>query len=589
MKSIVFGAGGFIGSHLVKRLKKDKHYVIGVDLKYPEFQDSKADNFIIGDLRDKDFVEYLFIQYDIDEVYQLAADMGGAEYIFSKENDADVMSNSVVINVNVLNAISNLKNKPKIFYSSSACIYPEENQLDPNNPVCIESTAYPANPDSEYGWEKIFSERLYQTFSRNKGINVRIARFHNIFGEFSTYSGGREKAPSAICRKVIENDTSIEIFGDGKQTRSFLYIDDCIEGIIRLMKSDYNLPVNIGSEELISINDLVKMICEFEKKNLNRIYIDNGLQGVRGRNSNNDLIYDKLNWKPTSKLIDGIQKLYRWIWIDIKKNLRILKENKENVKDYVIAVRSYRRADKIKKQTLRILEMDKIPKENIYLFVAPDEIETYRESIGDGYNICDGGDKGTNYCNLKIQDYFQEGQYIIQMDDDINFILKLRDDDDTSERQKVNGRIEPKGLKMYNTLELVNRGKELMNKHNFNLWGTSPVVNDYFMKKGYSTDLKFCIGRVFGFNNYKDVVTNDDCRDDYERSILWYERDGGIIRFSEVVVDADTYIGSGGLAESRTIDKMRKSCEYLLNTYPKYVATRKCKSKYPEIRLKRIK
>ena len=257
--------------------------------------------------------------------------------------------------------------------------------------------------------------------------------------------------------------------------------------------------------------------------------------------------------------------------------------------NYVIAVRSYRRSEKIKKQTLRILEIDNIPKDKIYLFVAPDEIETYKESVGTEYHVCDGGNQGTNYCNMKIQDYFPEGQYIIQMDDDINFILRLREEDDTCARKRFNGRIEPKGLKMYNTLSLITRGKELMDKHNFNLWGTSPVVNDYFMKMGYTIDLKFCIGRVFGFNNFKDVKTNDDCRDDYERSILWYERDGGIIRFSEVVVDADTYIGSGGLAESRTIDKMRKSCEYLLNTYPKYVATRKCKSKYPEIRLKKIK
>lgn len=257
--------------------------------------------------------------------------------------------------------------------------------------------------------------------------------------------------------------------------------------------------------------------------------------------------------------------------------------------DYVIAIRSYRRPEKIKTKTLRILQMDNIPKERIYIFVAPDEIENYRVSVGVGYNICDGGDKGTNFCNMKIQDYFQEEQYIIQMDDDINFILKLRDDNDTSERQKVNGRIEPKGLKMYNTLELINRGKDLMDKHNLNMWGSMPVVNDYFMKKGYTTDLKFCIGRVFGFNNYKDVKTNDDCRDDYERSILWYKRDGGIIRFSEVVVDADTYIGKGGLAESRTIEKMEKSCIYLLETYPEFVARRKCKSKYPEIRLKKIK
>ncbi len=576
MKAFVFGAGGFIGSHLVKRLKKEKYYVIGVDLKHPEFDNTKADKFIIGDLRNKEFVEELFLEEDIAEVYQLAADMGGAEYIFSKENDADLMTNSVMINVNVLTTISKLANKPKIFYSSSACIYPEENQLDPEKPVCKENTAYPANPDSMYGWEKIFSENLYTTFSRNKEINVRIARFHNIFGECGTYKGGKEKCPSAMCRKIISNNTTIEIFGDGKQTRSFLYIDDCIEGIRRLMNSDCSIPVNIGSEELISINDLVDMICKFDKKKLEKKYIDNGLQGVRGRNSNNDLIYEKLKWKPTLKLITGMKKLYKWIKKQIKN-------------DYVIAIRSYRRSEKIKTQTLRILEMDKIPKEKIYIFVAPDEIDSYRQSVGFGYKICDGGDKGTNYCNMKIQDYFPDGQYIIQMDDDINFILKLRDEKDTEERKKVNGRIEPQGLKMYNTLDLLNTGKELMVKHNLNLWGTMPVVNDYFMKPGYTTDLKFCIGRVFGFNNFKDVVTNDDCRDDYERSILWYERDGGIIRFSDIVVDADTYIGVGGLAESRTIDKMEKSCQYLLDTYPKYIARRKCKSKYPEIRLKKVK
>ena len=576
MKAFVLGAGGFIGSHLVKRLKNENYYVIGIDLKYPEYEKTEADKFIIGDLRNKEFVEELFLEEDIAEVYQLAADMGGAEYIFSKENDADLMSNSVMINVNVLTTISKLTNKPKIFYSSSACIYPEENQLDPDKPVCKEETAYPANPDSMYGWEKIFSENLYTTFSRNKGIEVRIARFHNIFGPLGVYKGGKEKCPAAMCRKVLESDKSIEIFGDGKQTRSFLFIDECIDGIRRLMKSKYSIPINIGSNELISINDLVDMICKFDHKKLEKNYIDNGLQGVRGRNSNNELIYEKLKWKPSLKLVTGMKKLYKWIKSQLKPN-------------YVIAIRSYRRSEKIKTQTLRILEMDNIPKENIYIFVAPDEIDTYRDSVGIGYKILDGGDKGTNYCNMKIQDYFPESQYIIQLDDDINFILKLREETDTDERKKVNGRIEPQNLKMYNTLDLINRGKDLMDKYNLNLWGTMPVVNDYFMKPGYTTDLKFIIGRVFGFNNFKDVKTNDDCRDDYERSILWYKRDKGIIRFSEIVVDADTYIGKGGLAESRTIDKMEKSCQYLLDTYPEYVARRKCKSKYPEIRLKKVK
>ena len=387
MKTIVLGAGGFIGSHLVKRLKKENYYVIGVDLKHPEYEKTEADKFLIGDLRNKEFVESLFLEEGITEVYQLAADMGGAEYIFSKENDADLMSNSVMINVNVLTTISKLTNKPKIFYSSSACIYPEENQLDPDKPVCIEHTAYPANPDSMYGWEKIFSENLYTTFSRNKGIEVRIARFHNIFGPLGVYKGGKEKCPAAMCRKVIESDKSIEIFGDGKQTRSFLFIDECIDGIRRLMKSKCSIPINIGSTELISINDLVDMICKFDHKKLEKNYIDNGLQGVRGRNSNNDLIYEKLKWKPTLKLVTGIKKLYNWIKSQLKPN-------------YVIAIRSYRRPDRIKTQTLRILEMDNIPKENIYIFVSPDEIDTYRDSVGNGYKILDGGDKGTNYTRL---------------------------------------------------------------------------------------------------------------------------------------------------------------------------------------------
>ena len=257
--------------------------------------------------------------------------------------------------------------------------------------------------------------------------------------------------------------------------------------------------------------------------------------------------------------------------------------------EYFIAIRSYRRPEKIKQKTLRVLDMDDITKDKIYLFVAPDEIETYRQSVGDTYHILDGGDKGVSYCNMKIREYFPEGSYVIQMDDDINFILKLREKDDDSERVRANKRIEPKGLKMYNTEQLILYGKELIDKHNFNFWGTMPVVNDYFMKEGYSTDLKFCIGRVFGFYNHKDVVTVDDCREDYERSILWYKRDGGIIRLSNVVVDADTYIGAGGLAEQRTVEKMANSCKYMLDTYPEFVAPRKCKSKYPEIRIKKIK
>ena len=316
---LVCGAGGFIGSHLVKRLKTENSWVRGVDLKYPEFSTTLADDFVIGDLRDQSVVNRI-VDGHFDEVYQLAADMGGAGYIFTGENDADVMHNSATINLNVLDACHkrNIKN---VFYSSSACIYPEHNQLDPDNPNCMEDSAYPANPDSEYGWEKLFSERLYLAYNRNHGMNCRVARYHNIFGPEGTWQGGKEKAPAALCRKIAmaENGDDIEVWGDGKQTRSFLYIDECIEGTIRLLRSNFEGPVNIGSEEMISINGLAQMIIAFSSK---EIGINNmpGPLGVRGRNSHNDLIEKKLSWKPTQPLIEGIEKTYSWILSQVEQN-----------------------------------------------------------------------------------------------------------------------------------------------------------------------------------------------------------------------------------------------------------------------------
>jgi nucleoside-diphosphate-sugar epimerase len=317
MKSaLVLGAGGFIGNHLVTRLKKEGYWVRGVDLKYPEYQDkSDADDFIIGDLKDIDVIKKSFYFYNrsnsFDEVYQLAADMGGAGYIFSGENDANVMHNSAMINLNV--AQQAVKTKVgKIFYSSSACMYPEHNQMDPNNPNCEESSAYPANPDSEYGWEKLFSERLYLAYNRNYGLNVRIARFHNIFGPKGTWDGGKEKAPAAMCRKVINATSEIEIWGDGNQTRSFLYIDECLEGVRRLMESDCLEPVNIGSDEMVTINELVDIACSIENKQLVRYHIDGPL-GVRGRNSDNKFIKEQIGWAPDYPLSKGIEKTYNWI------------------------------------------------------------------------------------------------------------------------------------------------------------------------------------------------------------------------------------------------------------------------------------
>lgn len=322
-KALVLGAGGFIGNHLVKRLKSEGYWVRGVDLKLPEFSSSEADEFVIGDLRNPSLVSKVMYSPNqlseqdnvnsFDEVYQLAADMGGAGYIFTGENDANVMHNSALINLNVVYEATK-KSVKKIFYSSSACMYPEHNQLDPTNPNCEESSAYPANPDSEYGWEKLFSERLYLSYARNYGLNVRIARFHNIFGPEGTFYGGKEKAPAAICRKVADSlmDEEIEVWGDGLQTRSFLYIDECLEGVCRLMDSEFTGPVNIGSEETISINNLAKLVIKLSGK---RAGIKNisGPQGVRGRTSDNTLIKEKLGWAPSQPLSIGLEKTYKWI------------------------------------------------------------------------------------------------------------------------------------------------------------------------------------------------------------------------------------------------------------------------------------
>lgn len=311
-KALVCGAGGFIGSHLVKQLKKEGYWVKGVDLKFPEFSKTLADDFIICDLRDpancREAVDQRF-----DEVYQLAADMGGAGFIFTGHNDASIMHNSAMINLNMLETCYK-RNIKRIFYSSSACMYPEHNQIDPENPNCAEESAYPANPDSEYGWEKLFSERLYLAFHRNYGMESRIARFHNIFGPEGTWEGGREKAPAAICRKVAESGESgtIEIWGDGLQTRSFLYIDECVQGIRRLMQSNWTGPVNIGSEEKVTINQLVEMASNIAGKKVAIRHIP-GPQGVRGRNSDNRLIQEKLGWKPSQPLAVGLAATYQWI------------------------------------------------------------------------------------------------------------------------------------------------------------------------------------------------------------------------------------------------------------------------------------
>jgi len=308
---LVAGAGGFIGGHLVKRLKREGHWVRGVDIKRHEFAASPADEFVLGDLRDPALVARTVS--GIDEVYQLAADMGGAGYLFLGEHDADVMHNSALINLNVLD-LGRKAGVARFFYSSSACVYPERNQMDPDNPLCSEDSAYPAAPDSEYGWEKLFGERLYMAYMRNYGVEVKIARFHNVFGPEGTWTGGREKAPAAVCRKVAEapDGGEIEIWGDGLQTRSFLYIDECLEGIARLMESAFTGPVNIGSEEMITLNRLAGMATEIAGKRLSIRHIPGPL-GVRGRNSDNRLIKEKLNWAPTQPLKTGLEKTYRWI------------------------------------------------------------------------------------------------------------------------------------------------------------------------------------------------------------------------------------------------------------------------------------
>lgn len=310
--ALVCGAGGFIGSHLVRRLKEEGFWVRGVDLKYPEYSDSAADDFIHGDLRDQQVCQSI-MDRPFDEVYQLAADMGGAGYIFTGEHDADVMHNSAIINLNIAHLAVKTGVK-KIFYSSSACMYPAYNQQDPENPKCSEDSAYPAEPDSEYGWEKLFSERLFLSYHRNYGLEVRIARFHNIFGPEGTWTGGKEKAPAAICRKVAEapNGGTIEIWGDGKQTRSFLYIQECLEAVHRLMNSSFTGPVNIGSEEMISINGLAEMAMMISGKTLSIKNIP-GPVGVRGRNSDNTLIRQKLGWAPSEPLRAGMEKTFSWI------------------------------------------------------------------------------------------------------------------------------------------------------------------------------------------------------------------------------------------------------------------------------------
>lgn len=332
--ALVLGAGGFIGSHMVKRLKREGYWVRGVDLKYPEFSKTEADEFLIYDLRIPQNVEAVLrletlndhpLQFSysrqpfttlkgFDEVQQYACDMGGANWVFTGEHDADIMHNSALINLHVCEYAVKYEAK-KVFYSSSACMYPAYNQSDPFNPKCSEESAYPAAPDSEYGWEKLFSERLYLAFYRNYGLNVRIARFHNIFGEEGTWEGGREKSPAALCRKVAEadNNSFIEVWGDGQQTRSFLYIDECIEGVRRLMESDYIDPINIGSDEMVSINDLAKMVINISGKHLYIKNVESNALGVRGRNSDNTLIKQVLGWSPSQPLEVGMRKLYNWV------------------------------------------------------------------------------------------------------------------------------------------------------------------------------------------------------------------------------------------------------------------------------------
>lgn len=316
--ALVCGGGGFIGHHLIRRLKREGFWVRGVDLKFPQFSETDADDFVIADLRDPGNCRSI-VDRRFDEVYQLAADMGGAGFIFTGENDADIMHNSAIVNLNMLDACHK-RNVSRVFYSSSACMYPEHNQLDAKAPVTREDSAYPANPDSEYGWEKLFSERLYLAYNRNFGMQCRVARYHNIFGPEGTWTGGREKAPAALCRKVAEaeNGTSIEMWGDGEQTRSFLYVDECVEGTLRLTRSDFAGPVNIGSEEMVTINELAYLVMDVAGKQLDIDHIPGPL-GVRGRNSHNELIKAKLGWAPNESLRDGVEKTYPWIEAQVNK------------------------------------------------------------------------------------------------------------------------------------------------------------------------------------------------------------------------------------------------------------------------------
>lgn len=320
-KVLVCGAGGFIGGHLVRSLREAGDWVRGVDLKAPEFGESAADELVLGDLRDPAFCRGIFDQR-FDEVYQLAADMGGAGFVFTGDNDAEIMTHSALINLNVLSGC--MRQQPgRIFFASSACVYPKYNQMDPDNPICSEESAYPAQPDSEYGWEKLFGERLYLAYARNFGLQVRIARFHNIFGPEGTWTGGREKAPAALCRKVAvaAEGEAVEVWGDGRQTRSFLFIDECLEGVRRLMDSSFCGPVNIGSEEMVTINRLLEMILAISGKQLGVVHVP-GPQGVRGRCSDNRLIEERLGWKPTAPLSAGLAKTYAWIARQIEATRR---------------------------------------------------------------------------------------------------------------------------------------------------------------------------------------------------------------------------------------------------------------------------
>ena len=315
--ALVCGGGGFIGHHMVDRLKSEGFWVRAVDLNFPNFCETNADDFVVADLRDPhvcgDVADRRF-----DEVYQFAADMGGAGFVFTGENDAEIMHNSAMVNLNMLDACYK-RNIKRIFYSSSACVYPEYNQLDPCSPNCAEDSVYPAAPDSDYGWEKLFSERLYLSYARNKGLQPRVARYHNIFGPLGEWTGGREKSPAAICRKVAmaEPDGEIEIWGDGKQTRSFLYIEECLEGTCRLMRSDWTGPVNIGSDEMVSIDALTDLVTGIAGKHLTKRYIPGPL-GVRGRNSDNRLIKEKLGWAPSKPLRAGLEKTYAWIETQVR-------------------------------------------------------------------------------------------------------------------------------------------------------------------------------------------------------------------------------------------------------------------------------